>query len=305
MAFYDLTLLSNEVPHMYLSKNYLEYSRKGYKMRDYVTTSKRIDTIHPFKNCYPFLNDSYTHYTYFNDNKGREDDDVKCTNLPDKYYRNNIRYVDFITAPESNLQNLDPDSDWNVYSEYLSHKYISSRAPLSYKNLSESTSRQNKFSDKFQTHVQSFDQLPVNRFVPLWPEHKVNRNFQDKPLFMSTSDPRKYYVSGYTGHVPRLKFTYGMTYPTATNQALCQFTKERSSQKIFDNNSIISSLAKPSKSKIREAHIPNHALPFLHTGLIPRYTGHIPGYKFICGDTFGKATLKLSGAGRYPSRRLF
>lgn len=119
---------------------------------------------------------------------------------------------------------------------------------------------------------------------------------------MSNSDPRKYYISGYTGHVPRLRFTYGMTYPTATNHALCQFTRENCRQRELDNNSFLSYKAKQTKSIKNNVRLPNHVLPFLDTGLIPKYAGHIPGYKFVYGDTFGRATLKLSES--RPTRKL-
>lgn len=234
---------------------------------------------------------------------------------PNRYQvlrRNNNRDCsDTITTFETykiKSKQLYPDQKCDVYSKcYTSHKRISPRPFLS-PNESLNQPQKKSHSDKLYgeiPHEKPGKYIRPSRFFePIWPEFPLNTGSAPRPLFMNNSDPRKYYISGYTGHVPRLRFTYGMTYPTATNHALCQFTRENCRQRALDSNPFISYRAKQTKSIKNNVRLPNHVLPFLDTGLIPKYAGHIPGYKFVYGDTFGRATLKLSESRHLPTRKL-
>ncbi|XP_041816622.1 protein FAM166B [Chelmon rostratus] len=77
-------------------------------------------------------------------------------------------------------------------------------------------------------------------------------------------DPRKYFISG---------FLVGKGYPIMTNQALIQFGKQQRSDPKGQKDSTITPLPKIYPS---------------NRGVVPSFTGHIPGYRFMYGHTFGQ-----------------
>ncbi|XP_077352709.1 ciliary microtubule inner protein 2B [Festucalex cinctus] len=94
-----------------------------------------------------------------------------------------------------------------------------------------------------------------------------------KPYLLDDCNPYKYYMSGFTGHVPKSRFLIGKGYPVATNEALAQFGRQQGG----------GDCALPS---IRAIY------PSCHRGVVPSFTGHIPGYKFMYGHTFGRLSKK-------------
>ncbi|XP_062340565.1 ciliary microtubule inner protein 2B [Osmerus eperlanus] len=105
------------------------------------------------------------------------------------------------------------------------------------------------------------------------------------PYFMDDSSPHKYFISGFTGYVPKSRFLIGSGYPITTNKALIQFGKEMKSD----------------VTSVRLRGEDPGSLPSLPTvysskhGLLPSYTGHVPGYKFRYGQTFGQLTHNALG----------
>ncbi|KAK9532660.1 hypothetical protein VZT92_010034 [Zoarces viviparus] len=111
-----------------------------------------------------------------------------------------------------------------------------------------------------------------------------------KPYLMDDDSPHKYFISGFTGHVPKSRFLIGKGYPITTNQALIQFGKQQrtdpTSQGIPGRKDTI--------TPVPTIHPPNR-------GVVPSFTGHIAGYQFIYGQTFGqlsKNALEKSGIKR-------
>ena len=93
-------------------------------------------------------------------------------------------------------------------------------------------------------------------------------------------------LTGYTGFVPRSRGQLGMSYPIITNLALNEFTDDLRSQ---------------STQASRSVHLDRSASGMIHgkpiypveTGLVPHYTGHIPGmdqnlFFYRCMVTTGK-----------------
>ncbi|XP_077594082.1 ciliary microtubule inner protein 2B [Stigmatopora nigra] len=93
-----------------------------------------------------------------------------------------------------------------------------------------------------------------------------------KPL--DDDQPSKYYMSGFTGHVPKYRFLFGKGYPIATNEALVKSGKQQRDDGDHLN---------PSIRTIYQSQ---------HKGVVPSFTGHIPGYKFMHGHTFGRLSKK-------------
>ncbi|XP_071949123.1 ciliary microtubule inner protein 2B-like [Antedon mediterranea] len=103
------------------------------------------------------------------------------------------------------------------------------------------------------------------------------------PYYMSNSNPEKCFVSGYTGFVPTARNLIGMGYPIITHEALNLFSGDLEKAKTrMDHPVKLAGLTQERKTFRR--------IYTLDTGLVPQYTGHIPGQKFRYGTTFGHST---------------
>ncbi|XP_065647322.1 ciliary microtubule inner protein 2B isoform X2 [Hydra vulgaris] len=110
------------------------------------------------------------------------------------------------------------------------------------------------------------------------------------PYTLSNNDPRKHMMSGYTGFVPRSREIIGSGYPKITNLALRHFANQCATNKILSEiASEPLSFEKPIHDfqRARSVYLNNY-------GMVPHYTGHIPGEKFRYGHTFGFSSSKKS-----------
>ncbi|XP_034519981.1 protein FAM166B [Ailuropoda melanoleuca] len=103
---------------------------------------------------------------------------------------------------------------------------------------------------------------------------------QASPYSMDDKDPRKFFMPGFTGYVPRARFLFGSSFPVLTNRALQEFGQMYSG-------------GRPQKD-------PKHLPPLSRTypqnlGLLPNYGGYVPGYKFQFGHTYGHLTHDALG----------
>lgn len=103
------------------------------------------------------------------------------------------------------------------------------------------------------------------------------------PYTYGNADPRKYMMSGYTGFVPCSRGLIGMGYPKYTNKALCDFTTCYIETKTNAKLPIV--IKRPAKAAENTKPI-----YYEDSGMVPHYTGHIPGEKFRYGRTFGYST---------------
>uniref|UniRef100_A0A3Q0ST53 Ciliary microtubule inner protein 2B n=1 Tax=Amphilophus citrinellus TaxID=61819 RepID=A0A3Q0ST53_AMPCI len=84
------------------------------------------------------------------------------------------------------------------------------------------------------------------------------------------------FFAGYTGHVPKSHFLIGKGYPITTNQALIQFGKQQH----------LVSKDEPGSESSMTPPMPAICQP--KRGVVPSFTGHIPGYRFMYGHSFGQ-----------------
>ncbi|XP_078128276.1 ciliary microtubule inner protein 2B [Sander vitreus] len=113
----------------------------------------------------------------------------------------------------------------------------------------------------------------------------------ENPYFMDDDNPHKYFISGFTGHVPKSRFLIGKGFPITTNQALIQFGKQQQT----DPMSQVIPARKESTITPMPTIYPSNR------GVVPSFTGHIPGYQFMYGQTFGQLSqnaLEKSGIKR-------
>lgn len=103
---------------------------------------------------------------------------------------------------------------------------------------------------------------------------------QMSPYSMDDTDPQKFFMSGFTGYVPRARFLFGSSFPVLTNQALQEFGQKCSKGRVQKDPKPLSQLPRPN---------------FQNLGLLPHYSGYVPGYKFQFGGTFGHLTHDARG----------
>ena len=90
------------------------------------------------------------------------------------------------------------------------------------------------------------------------------------PFYMPDDHPQKYHMSGYTGFVPKARKYLGQSYPTITRYALQeQAAEEKRLAKTSDEP--IKVFRPVEKVKTSVGIYPKD------TGLVPHFTGHIPG----------------------------
>jgi len=111
------------------------------------------------------------------------------------------------------------------------------------------------------------------------------------PYFMDSGDPGKTFMSGYTGFIPCARSHFANVYRDVTCTALTEFTEDRSRQKKLANKKIDVVTMRPSTSCDAGATAGikkmSHSIYRNKEGLLPRYTGYLPGHKYRYGITFG------------------
>lgn len=104
------------------------------------------------------------------------------------------------------------------------------------------------------------------------------------PYQMENNERLKYFMSGYTGFVPRTRPIIGMGYPVQTHVGLNTFTDTTRAHDALRGTDV--DLAKPEVVTVHTRPLYPRA-----AGMIPNYTGHVPGYKFRFGHTYGQGTV--------------
>ncbi|XP_076674004.1 CIMIP2 protein CG18335 [Andrena cerasifolii] len=128
------------------------------------------------------------------------------------------------------------------------------------------------------------DCVGVMRNLFLDEQYEAPPDHSPSPYFMDNSNPEKYFISRYAGHMPYGYAHFGASNVPATNSALCDFTSD---------------YRKRQSTEWAPATISRNDPPLLiqpttiyhkHVGMIPNYLGHVPGETFRFGKTFGADT---------------
>lgn len=90
------------------------------------------------------------------------------------------------------------------------------------------------------------------------------------PFFMPNGHPEKYFMSGYTGFIPKAQKYIGQSYPIITCNALQEHFRECERLEASLQEPVV--LQRP-----RQTAPPTSILYSKGCGLMPHYTGHIPG----------------------------
>jgi hypothetical protein len=136
----------------------------------------------------------------------------------------------------------------------------------------------------------SFPDITNRYLTPLEPVTNAQIQFSDRspkppvsPYDMQNNNPKKYFMSGYTGFVPKIQNYLGSGYPVMSHRALTDF---KDTQKRLVRASVEPFML------VRDAPPNKDIKPIypVESGIIPKYTGHIPGERFRFGKTFGFST---------------
>ncbi|XP_007498872.1 protein FAM166B isoform X2 [Monodelphis domestica] len=102
-------------------------------------------------------------------------------------------------------------------------------------------------------------------------EQKPGENPKTSPYSMDDKDPGKFFISGFTGYVPRARFLFGYSYPVLTNQALQEFGQMCPVVRGQRGHNTLPTLSKTNSQDL---------------SIMPYYRGYVPGYKFQFGQTY-------------------
>lgn len=102
------------------------------------------------------------------------------------------------------------------------------------------------------------------------------------PYFMSNDNPEKRIKQGATVHVPFGYSKFGSSNDPMTNSAICDFTSNYRRKQSTEWAPV--NLSRPDPP----LHIAPLDIYHKHIGMVPKYTGHLPGARFRCGKTYGE-----------------
>ncbi|XP_012270479.1 UPF0605 protein CG18335 [Orussus abietinus] len=128
------------------------------------------------------------------------------------------------------------------------------------------------------------DCVGVMRNLPVDEQCERPRDHAPSPYFMENTNPNKFFISGYAGHIPYGYAHFGTTNVPMTNSSLCEFTTNYRTRQSTEWAPV--SISRPDPPLLIQPAEIYHK----HVGLLPNYLGHVPGSVFRFGKTFGADT---------------
>ncbi|XP_030047734.1 ciliary microtubule inner protein 2B [Microcaecilia unicolor] len=197
-------------------------------------------------------------------------------------------YTGFIPRTQHHFAKTYAQVSQDALNDFMNqqHKVTSREEELAFlRTLQAGTTEQSKEEEKKLPNAKYRIQLPpVTKEVA-----SPNAFYEDiSPYSMEDNNPHKYFMPGFTGYIPRARFLFGAGYSVTTNRALVEF-----GQKIWKRNK--------ASGRAQETGKGDHSLPDVcriypnDLGLLPQYTGYVPGYKFQYGKTYGQLTRNVLG----------
>ena len=114
------------------------------------------------------------------------------------------------------------------------------------------------------TPLKPVSATPIFYLPPYAKQHSIS------PFYMPDDHPQKHFMSGYTGFVPKARKHLGQSYPIITTRALQDFAGEEKRMRATWGAPV--RVFRPEmKTKSLATIYPKNS------GLMPHYTGHIPG----------------------------
>lgn len=121
----------------------------------------------------------------------------------------------------------------------------------------------------------------------------------NSPYFLEKNHQEKQFITGYTGYIPKSRFLYSQVYKEQTRKALNNFTCEQDHLKIENKQPIQRTIEIctnkndfPGNLNKTSANESNHI--YRQQGILPKYTGHLPGHKYRYGVSFANSARMYS-----------
>jgi hypothetical protein len=132
----------------------------------------------------------------------------------------------------------------------------------------------------FKRSTKRGDDADTTRMKPLQPSSFINPNkltassmkkmFSTSPHSLPDGHPEKYFISGYTGFIPKAQIYIGQGYPVITHKALIEHANSTNRLREGSTKSFV--LNRPAVSTPK-----TYTYTKKNNGLIPHYTGHVQG----------------------------
>lgn len=126
-----------------------------------------------------------------------------------------------------------------------------------------------------------------------------SKKHSTSPFALPHGHPKKYFMSGYMGFVPRLEKYFAQGYPVNTKRALVEFAED--GMRLQESQEKPFNLEPPAGEGTALAG--QSTIYPKSTGLIPHYTGHIPG-TYFCQKFIILYTASLQGRSSNFQRHL-
>lgn len=179
------------------------------------------------------------------------------------------------------------------------HKFSMTELQNLSKLQEDPSARQESTNAQNTTPLKPVSATPIFYLPPYAKQHSIS------PFYMPDGHPEKYFMSGYTGFVPRARNYLGQSYPIITTHALQDFAGEEKRMRATWGAPV----------RVFRPEVKSKSLATIYrqnSGLMPHYTGHIPGThtlygvfeqrlitflslsgeKFKYGTTFGSSTVR-------------
>jgi len=141
---------------------------------------------------------------------------------------------------------------------------------------------------------------PISRSTSFPTKRFVSSNAfkpSGSPYSLPNDDDMKWFKTGFTGFVPRTRDLIALDYKRQCNTGLRRFT-DHQQQVRNQTDDVIQRIQRP-QTDGQQATKRNVRIYPVDRGMLPKYTGYIPGYKYEFGQTYGQHThntLKLPAA---------
>jgi len=104
------------------------------------------------------------------------------------------------------------------------------------------------------------------------------------PYSLPNDNEMKWFKTGFTGFIPRTRDLIGLDYKRQCQAGLKRFADH---QQIIRNQPLTVEGIPPERPQTEAS---KHNIYPVNRGMLPAYTGYIPGYKYMIGSTYGQHT---------------
>ncbi|XP_026478217.1 UPF0605 protein CG18335-like [Ctenocephalides felis] len=149
---------------------------------------------------------------------------------------------------------------------------------------------QNDFKTKLHEVRPECEGIMKSRFNEPFKQYIPDPKDNASPYFMCVDNKNKYFIPGTTYCQPFKYKQFGCTEEEVSRRALTDFTNNYNAREVRQWAPILEE-DMPLPWQIEHPPQPRNPIYREDSGLVPRYTGFVPGLKYRCGKTYGHETF--------------